>query len=408
MSAEIIPLRRDHTRAGGWRETLRTGELGTVTSFLERFATHLRARPASEATIYRYRLAAQQLADFFGDPDVSTITRTGVEQFIVARMAVTAGSTVAGTFVALCQFFKFVALDVAPDTFVPPTAGMTTPAFEERVIEVPPAEVLAGIIKHAQGQRDATGAKTFEGVRDEAILRMFVDTGARLAEITNMRVTDVLDDRIFVTGKSKGKGPVTRPLKISGRTRQALKAYLRVRRNHPSAADGALWLGQKGKLTPSGVRQMVWRRSQAGGGASTPTSSVTPSPTAGSPSPDSMTVISWRSWGGGRRGCCTVTVGRRPRTGPSTPMRGGWSLTMDSIDKRRSGMNSRPVSYFQRPDGVWIARCETCGHRRIGGKRLQFQVTGKERIDVVRWWDRHRTSERHAGALAWRAVRDGV
>lgn len=274
MSAEVIPLRRSHARKDGWREQVRQDALGRISDFAgqkpqpgekirSKLATHMRARPMSEATVYRYHLAAWQLAEHLDDPEVTTITRADIEAFIVHRMETTKGSTVAGTFTALAQFFKFVTDDVRPDVFTAPTDGMTTPVFEERVIDVPDAELLAKIIRHARDQRDEVGAKTFEGIRDEAILRMFVDTGARLAEVTMLTLHDNLGDRVRVIGKSKGKGPVERQVCISSTTQQALKRYLRARNAHPAAGNDRLFLGRKGPMTPSGVRQMVWRRSKA-------------------------------------------------------------------------------------------------------------------------------------------------
>lgn len=40
---------------------------------------------------------------------------------------------------------------------------------------------------------------------------------------------------------------------------------MRVRRSHDDAASERVWLGLKGPMTPSGVRQMIWRRSEQAG-----------------------------------------------------------------------------------------------------------------------------------------------
>lgn len=256
MTAEVIPLRRGHAKADGWRhEVERPDRLGTIESFLERFSVHLRALPASEATVYRYTLAARQLAQFLVDPDVAQIGHNDIKAFVVHRMEKTTGSTVNGTFVSLQQFFKFVALEVAPDPFTDPTAGVTPPKFESPATPVIPDEFLADLLKQTAKDR------TYDGLRDHAVLMMFVDTGARLAELTTLTLHDLAGDRIRVTGKSKGRGPVSRTVCLSEKTQAALKRYLRARLHHPQARRDALWLGRKGPMSTSGIRQMLWRRS---------------------------------------------------------------------------------------------------------------------------------------------------
>jgi site-specific recombinase XerD len=48
-------------------------------------------------------------------------------------------------------------------------------------------------------------------------------------------------------------------------TVKALDRYLRLRAKHPRAHEGWLWLGARGRMTGSGIRQMTWRRSEEAG-----------------------------------------------------------------------------------------------------------------------------------------------
>jgi integrase len=96
--------------------------------------------------------------------------------------------------------------------------------------------------------------------RDAAMIRVFIDTGARLSEVANLRLEDVdLDARQLIV---TGKGRRVRILPIGNRTLRAIDRYLRVR---PEDAGEWLWLGRKGRMTPSGVRQMVQRRAEDAG-----------------------------------------------------------------------------------------------------------------------------------------------
>ncbi len=107
---------------------------------------------------------------------------------------------------------------------------------------------------------DGTG---YEQRRDAAIVRLFLDTGVRLAELTGLRVDDV----DFTTGVVLvvGKGRRPRACPFGPKTAQALDRYLRVRARHPLHDQRWLWLGSKGQLTDSGMAQMLRRRSRKAG-----------------------------------------------------------------------------------------------------------------------------------------------
>jgi site-specific recombinase XerD len=97
-------------------------------------------------------------------------------------------------------------------------------------------------------------AKTFENRRDDAIIRVLVDCGLRMAD------WDRRSDLLFVNGKT---GP--RAVPMSATTGGALARYVRERNGHAHAGAEALWLGSKGRLGDSGIAQMLARRCRAAG-----------------------------------------------------------------------------------------------------------------------------------------------
>ena len=62
-----------------------------------------------------------------------------------------------------------------------------------------------------------------------------------------------------------GKGRRERILCIGAKTGRALDRYLRLRRARPSSKLPWLWLGVRGRVTPSGVRQIVQKRGRQAG-----------------------------------------------------------------------------------------------------------------------------------------------
>jgi len=97
-------------------------------------------------------------------------------------------------------------------------------------------------------------------------LRLFIDTGARLAKIANLTVNDVDPTNQLVWVMGKGKRP--RALPIGNKTANAPNRYLRVRRQNRGRATDALWLGRGGgknsgpAMTTSGIRQVIRNRAE--------------------------------------------------------------------------------------------------------------------------------------------------
>ena len=105
--------------------------------------------------------------------------------------------------------------------------------------------------------------KTLEGRRDDAILRVFIDSGARLSEVANLRLDEDLDLDNGVL-RVLGKGGRVRLLSIGAKTTKAIDRFLQAC-HQPRRRAPWVWIGKKGRMTGSGIRQMVWRRSDAAG-----------------------------------------------------------------------------------------------------------------------------------------------
>ncbi|MDQ3870030.1 MAG: site-specific integrase [Chloroflexota bacterium] len=138
---------------------------------------------------------------------------------------------------------------------VSPMARMKPPKIPESPPPVLSEEQLRRLLKACEGPG-------FEARRDQAILRVFIDTGARRAEVANLRwrpddaTTNDVDLDMGVI-RVVGKGRRERLVALSHKTVRALDRYLRLRREHRFAHLPWLWLGRKGQLTPSGILQLV-------------------------------------------------------------------------------------------------------------------------------------------------------
>jgi site-specific recombinase XerD len=199
--------------------------------------------------------AAYAFAKANGLPtDVTAIRREHVEAFLVDVIERRSPATAEARYRGLRAFFLWCEAEgEIPST---PMAKMKPPKIAEQPVPVPSIEDIQKLLATCAGN-------DFEDRRDAAIIRLFADAGLRLAELTNLKLEDV--DLPGGAVGVVGKGDRYRLASFGAKTAKAIDRYLRSRRGHPEAGSPALWLGLKGPMTGSGVRQMIWRRSTDAG-----------------------------------------------------------------------------------------------------------------------------------------------
>jgi site-specific recombinase XerD len=223
---------------------------------------HLRAANRSPRTIESYLTSAEQLAHFLQSKRIplepSKIRPQHVEAFIAHLLMVHKPATAAIRYRSLQQFFKWLVDE--GEISESPMAKMKPPKVADQPVPVLRDDILRRLLSACEG-------KDFESRRDAAILRTFIDTGARLAEVTALRYNPAhpnANDVDLDQGRLRvmGKGGWERVLAIGPKTVSTIDRYLRVRVKYPHARATALWLGPKGPLTNSGVAQLIGRRGE--------------------------------------------------------------------------------------------------------------------------------------------------
>ena len=240
-----------------------TGDIGVNNAS---FGRHLRAENLSPRTQETYTEAVRQFAGFIatqGMPqDVMNIRREHLEAFIEHLLERWKPATANNRYRGLQSFFKWLAEE--GEIRESPMARMKPP----RVPEAPPDVLKEDQLRALLATCDK--GQTLEDRRDAAILRVFIDTGARLAEATNLRwdsADSTRNDVDLELGQLRvlGKGRRERVLAIGRKTVRALDRYIRVRARHRDSVLPYLWLGIKGQMTDSGIRQVIRRRGQEAG-----------------------------------------------------------------------------------------------------------------------------------------------
>lgn len=222
------------------------------------FTLHLRAGRRSPRTIELYGRHLGRLdawLDSTGRPaGVRAITGRVIEAHIVDLADELGPSTVAMHYRSLRAFWGWLELEEEID--VNPFRRLRQPAVPEDPVKVLTDDDLAALLAAAAGT-------DLEARRDTAILRLFIDTGARLSEVAGLTVDDL--DLAGMVVHVRGKGDRGRAVPVGPRTAEAIARWVRARRSHPHAARPELWLGPKGALTSSGVAQVLKRRARQAG-----------------------------------------------------------------------------------------------------------------------------------------------
>ena len=242
---------------------LPAGDLGVN---VRSFGRHLRAENLSERTQETYLEGVRQFAAFLEvqgmPPAVSALRREHVESFISHLLEHWKPATAANRYGALRSFFKWLAEE--GEIKENPMARMKPPKVPEQPVDILKEPELKALL--ATCERD----KDFESRRDAALIRVFIDTGARLAEIAGLRydANDPLNNDVDLDQgivRVLGKGRRERVLALGKKAVRALDRYLRLRAARREAHLPDLWLGIKGKLTDNGVRQVIRRRGKQAG-----------------------------------------------------------------------------------------------------------------------------------------------
>jgi site-specific recombinase XerC len=190
-----------------------------------------------------------------------SIRREHTEAFIAAELARTAPSSAATRHRSLQQLFGWLDADGEIDRS--PMAKTRPPKIPDKPVPVLPDDNVRRLLADCAG-------KDFRDRRDLAIIRLFLDTGMRLEGMASLRYSggdpeasdvDLRSRVVRITAKGR-REPV---LPIGAKSARDIDRYIRVRAGHPRAADAWLWLGTKGRLTTSGVYQMIKDRGAAVG-----------------------------------------------------------------------------------------------------------------------------------------------
>lgn len=199
-----------------------------------------------------------EMLDKAGITDSSEVTELVVRNFaqnLVAEKGLVATS-VARILAAVRGFHKFMLFEGISDNDV--SAAVKPPKAPKRLPKAISIQEIESLLKASGPEPDDVSAVASDliRVRDRAILELLYATGARVSEIVNMDLDDLIDPEIV---RLFGKGSKERIVPVGKYAQAAVAAYLvRVRPTLAALSLGtpALFLNQRGSRLS---RQSIWQ-----------------------------------------------------------------------------------------------------------------------------------------------------
>ena len=217
------------------------------------FELYLRATNKSRRTIETYREALDGFTAHLqatSKRPLDQARREDIEAWMTVLLARWKPATAHNRYRGLHAFYRWLEEE---EDIPSPMARMRPPAVPEQPIPILEEQQLRTLFAVCAG-------KDFDARRDTALLMMLLDAGPRRSELLGMRLADIDSEHGVVI--VRGKGGRQRALPYGNKTAMALDRYLRARSRHRLAHLDALWLGLRGPLTTSGLRDLLDRRAR--------------------------------------------------------------------------------------------------------------------------------------------------
>lgn len=230
------------------------------------WAVSLRAGGKTRETIRVYLRNVGQFLTFCEGAGREPLTRRTLEAFIADLLdRGREGMTARGRLTAVRQFGKWlVEVDEIPSD---PFDGVAPPRVDTKVVTPLTDDEIRALLATCRTAPGATRERQFLDLRDEALIRLMVETGLRAGEVLGLSLDDVQwkADPPFLTVQ-KAKARRGRNVPFSAKSAIALDKYVRARRRQTLSDSPAFWLGaRQNVLAYAGLYDALERRAAAAG-----------------------------------------------------------------------------------------------------------------------------------------------
>jgi integrase/recombinase XerD len=244
--------------------TGRKAPVVNLTMLLSSWLLSLRSDRKSEQTVKTYREGARFYLMWCAERGAAPLERSSLRGWVTALLdGGSAPATARTRQLAVRRFTSWLAEEgeIPADPFL----GVKAPRLDVHVVEPLTEDELRRLLKACVPPKGARPGEALRSRRDEAILRLMLETGARAGEVVAVQLAD-LDLMAGTAIIRKGKGGKGRSVPFGPYTATAIDRYLRLRVHHRLAASPALWLGDRsGGFGYDALHQTLGQRADAAG-----------------------------------------------------------------------------------------------------------------------------------------------
>ncbi|MFC1983779.1 tyrosine-type recombinase/integrase, partial [Chloroflexota bacterium] len=223
----------------------------------EGFLLSCKVENKSLKTISFYKNILDKFEWFLGKQGIETIDATAIRRFLGYLKDTTnrwdssntranrpvSPITVRSYYTGLSALFTWSMEEELIETN--PMANVKKPQLPHKTVKGLEPDIIHELVNSIDG-------KDLQALRNKAIFYIFLDTGLRLSELTNLTMSDISTNKDII--RVVGKGNKERYVRIGVKTQKALWNYLAHR---PVDVDH-VWLGRdNAPFTVDGIAQMV-------------------------------------------------------------------------------------------------------------------------------------------------------
>lgn len=223
----------------------------TLASAHSQFIKYLSEQKRAHATILAYSKDIEQLMDFLqknGKSSIATIEKADLESFL--KKLSSEGYTpksLSRKINSIKTFYRF--LKVQNSSFANPAAEITHPKYDMK-----PPRILSKMEYRALRDACRTDLRTY------AIVELFLQTGVRIGELANVKISDIKDKELQVAAQ---EGHSERNVPLNKAAKTALTSWLSIR---PRGENPALFITKTGRpLLVRNIRTTIDRYFRSAG-----------------------------------------------------------------------------------------------------------------------------------------------
>ena len=246
------------------------GKAETLEKLVDRYLRHLLLeRGLAKNTISAYSRDLSEYLKYLHGLKIEAaaeITELVIENFVASLAASRNASSVARTLAAVRGWHRYLLVEGMLDT--DSASRVAPPKAPKRLPKAINLDQVVLLLNAAGPEPFAEAEAQVDEIRfrDRAILEMLYATGARVSELVNLDIDDLLDPTLV---RLFGKGSKERIVPVGSFARRALENYL-VRTRPALAANGrgtaAVFLNQRGgRLSRQSVWQVISDAAEAAG-----------------------------------------------------------------------------------------------------------------------------------------------